>query len=385
MVIFTSDNGFYLGEHRLGDKRSAYDESLRIPMLVRYPRLGSELKGRTIDRMALNIDVAPTFLDYAGVDVPREMQGRSWRPLFEGRDEGWRKAYFYCYFFENRYRIPTVTAVRTDTAKLIKYPGHDDWTELFDLADDPYETRNLFSDPGHAALRRAMEAEYTRQKEAVDFRIPDFADDPTKDQPKPALNDRVLDYRFDRDEGDRVVDASKFANHGTARGAPLASGRDGRKARRFDGEGVIDVPRTSSLDPAVLGWAVEATIKADQDSGVILACGGASNGYALYLDAGRPAFTVKVQNAATRVNGPESVVGDWVRLSARITADQKVELLVDGSPVATGPLRAPLRTPREATQIGADLGSQVLDGREPPQFVGLVESVRIDSGVAPLK
>ena len=82
MVVFAADNGYYLGEHRLGDKRSAYDESLRIPLLVRFPRLGQP--GRTIDRMALNIDLAPTILDYAGVAIPSEMQGRSWRPLLRG-------------------------------------------------------------------------------------------------------------------------------------------------------------------------------------------------------------------------------------------------------------------------------------------------------------
>src|SRR5262249_41591328 len=139
MVVFAGDNGYYLGEHReLGDKRSAYDESLRIPLLVRYPPLG--LRGATVDAMALNLDLAPTLLDYAGVPIPGRMQGRSWRPLFDGRTGDWRKAFFYAYFYERGFRTPAVTAVRTETAKLIRYPGHDDWTELFDLNADPYET-----------------------------------------------------------------------------------------------------------------------------------------------------------------------------------------------------------------------------------------------------
>ena len=83
MVVFASDNGYYLGEHGLGDKRSAYEESLRIPLLVRYPQLGA--KGKLVDQMALNIDLAPTLLDFAGVPVPKEMHGRSWRPLLEAR------------------------------------------------------------------------------------------------------------------------------------------------------------------------------------------------------------------------------------------------------------------------------------------------------------
>jgi len=177
MVVFASDNGYYLGEHDLGDKRSAYEESLRIPLLVRYPRLGK--KGRLVDQIALNIDLAPTLLDFAGVTVPKEMHGRSWRPLLEGRTPAdWRRSFFYAYFFERGFAVPTVTAVRTETAKLIKYPGHDEWTEVFDLKNDPFEMRNLANDPASAALQSQLEDEYQRQSAAISFHIPPFADDP---------------------------------------------------------------------------------------------------------------------------------------------------------------------------------------------------------------
>jgi len=97
--------------------------------------------------MVLNIDLAPTFIDLAGLPVPEAMQGRSWKPLLEGKPVEWRKAFFYEYFRERNFGAPTVFAVRTETAKLIRYPGHDEWTELFDLAADPCETRNLVKDP----------------------------------------------------------------------------------------------------------------------------------------------------------------------------------------------------------------------------------------------
>jgi len=176
MVVFAGDNGYYLGEHGLGDKRSAYDESLRIPLLVRYPRLG--VKEKVVDQMVLNVDLAPTFVDFAGAEVPKQMQGRSWRPLLEGKATEWRRAYFYCYFYERNFNTPTVTAVRTETAKLIKYPGHDEWTEMFDLAADPYELKNLYADPAKADLRRELEAEYDKQADAIAFRVPEFADKP---------------------------------------------------------------------------------------------------------------------------------------------------------------------------------------------------------------
>lgn len=181
VVIFSSDNGYYLGEHSLGDKRSAYEESMRIPLLVRYPKLG---KGKLIDQIALNVDLAPTLLDFAGVPIPKEIHGKSWKPLLEGKQTDWRKAFFYCYFFENNFpTTPTVTAVRTESAKLIKYPDHDEWTEVFDLKNDPYELKNLAKEESAAALKKELEAEYERQSKAIDFKIPSFADDPKKAPP----------------------------------------------------------------------------------------------------------------------------------------------------------------------------------------------------------
>ncbi|MEY3548550.1 MAG: hypothetical protein RLZZ552_917, partial [Verrucomicrobiota bacterium] len=183
VFVFSSDNGYYLGEHNLGDKRTAYDESLRIPMLVRYPR--TVKAGRTDDRMVLNIDPAATFLDLAGQPVPAAMQGRSWKPLLEGRDDtAWRESFFYCYFYEKGFNAPLTTAVRTADAKLIKYPGHEEWTEVFDLKADPYEVKNLAADPAYAELLQRLEAEYAKQAKAIDFRVPDFADRPGADDDK---------------------------------------------------------------------------------------------------------------------------------------------------------------------------------------------------------
>lgn len=177
VVVFAGDNGYYLGEHQLGDKRTAYEESLRIPLLLRYPKSG--VHGKLVDDMVLNIDLAPTFLELAGLAAPPQMHGRSWRPLLDGKAADWRKAFFYCYFFERGFGSPMTTAVRTETAKLIKYPGHDDWTELFDLKADPYELKNLFHDTAASALRAQMEVEYEKQKSAIQFHVPEYAHQPS--------------------------------------------------------------------------------------------------------------------------------------------------------------------------------------------------------------
>ena len=175
VLVFTSDNGYYLGEHCLGDKRSAYEESLRIPMLVRYPKRFP--KGAVRDEMVLNTDIAPTFLELAGIPVPAHMQGRSMVPLLTGVAAGWRNSFLAEYFIEREYpNTPTLLAVRTSNAKLVKYPGHDEWTELFDLSKDPYETRNLASDPTHARLLAEMGAEMERLSKELAYRVPPQAD-----------------------------------------------------------------------------------------------------------------------------------------------------------------------------------------------------------------
>lgn len=177
MVIHTSDHGYFLGEHGLKDKRAAYEESLRIPMLVRYPRLIKP--GTVCDDVVLNIDLAPTLLDLAAVEVPASMQGKSWRPLFSGESRGdFRDAIFYEYFHEQPYSAPTITAVRTHDAKLIQYPGHDDWNELYDLVNDPYEVHNLINDPTRADLKTKMLALYEREAKAVGYRVPEHVDQP---------------------------------------------------------------------------------------------------------------------------------------------------------------------------------------------------------------
>ncbi len=181
VVVFSSDNGYVLGEHGLGpaqgDKRTAYEASLRIPMLVRFP--GRVPANATKDDLVLNIDLAPTLLDLAGVAVPATVQGRSWQPLFSGHSAGWRTAFLYEYFFENMFaETPVILAARTTNAKLIVYPDHPARTELFDLIADPYETVNLVGDPTRADLLAAMQAELERQKKLTGFLVPDYAERP---------------------------------------------------------------------------------------------------------------------------------------------------------------------------------------------------------------
>ena len=179
VVVYSSDNGYYLGEHGLGDKRSLYEESLRIPMLVRYPRMFPA--GKTIDEMVLNIDLAPTFLDLAGVPGQPGMQGLSWKQLAEGKKPAnWRKS-FLAEYYKELGDAPTMYGVRTADAKMIRYPGHTEWTEVFDLNADPYEIRNLAKD---ADLTSKLALELDAQVKAMEYEIPTRADEPQRRKAK---------------------------------------------------------------------------------------------------------------------------------------------------------------------------------------------------------
>ncbi len=387
VVIYTSDNGYYLGEHGLGDKRSAYDESLRVPFVVRYPALGEAARGKVRDEMVLNLDLAQTLLDFAGVPAPKEMQGLSWRPLLTGAATAWRQNWFYEYFAEKQKhsRVPDITAVRTADAKLITYTDHDEWTELFDLKADPYETRNLVNSPAHAALRDRLSAEHARLWREMGYHVPDYVDrpewwglpgGPDAQAFKPGVR---LHFDFTKLDGERVPDLSGLENEGTLHAVGLAEGRDGRKALLMDGKGYVEVPKSTSLNPAGCEWSVEAVVKSEQPDGMILARGGKTAGYALWLKQGRPVFTVTLGNKPFSVEAKEPVSG-WVTLAGSITAGAKLTLAVNGAAVGERRLPGLLeRDPNDVMQIGTDLGSPVVESAPPP-FKGLIERVKIFSG-----
>jgi arylsulfatase A-like enzyme len=158
VIIFSSDNGFFWGEHGFADKRWAYDESIRDPLLIRFPKLIKP--GTVFDQFVLNIDIAPTLLELAEVPIPNTIQGRSLLPLFKDSKVSWRTAFLTEYFQEKQYpRTPTWQAVRTDRWKYIIYTDLKDMDELYDLKADPFEMKNLINEPGSQPALKQMQAE----------------------------------------------------------------------------------------------------------------------------------------------------------------------------------------------------------------------------------
>ncbi|MDZ4701042.1 MAG: sulfatase [Rhodothermales bacterium] len=179
LVVYMGDNGFSFGEHGLIDKRHAYEESMRVPMLAYAP--GFIPAGTAIDQMVLNIDVAPTILELAGLRTPDRMQGRSFLPLLQGGDAAdWRTEFVYQYFWEYNFpHTPTVYALRGDRYKYMYYHGVWDQNELYDLQTDPSEAFNLIDSPQHQELADVMKDRLFDALEAEDavdvaFRRPQY-------------------------------------------------------------------------------------------------------------------------------------------------------------------------------------------------------------------
>ncbi len=165
IVIYTSDQGFFLGEHNFFDKRFMYEEALRMPFLIRWP--GRIKAGSVNAGMILNVDFAPMMLEAAGVKTPSDMQGRSFLPLLTGRAPGdWRTAMYYRYYHPGHHNVAVHYGIRTHRFKLIHFNKLDQW-ELYDLKADPAEMRNLYHDRAHADTVKRLKAEMYRLKKEL--------------------------------------------------------------------------------------------------------------------------------------------------------------------------------------------------------------------------
>ena len=157
LVIYMGDNGFAFGEHGLIDKRTAYEESMRVPMLVRCPDLFPG--GKVVEQVVANVDVMPTCLAAAGLESPSGLDGQSFLPLLQGKQVPWRDTLLYEYYWERNFpQTPTIHALRGDQFKYIRYHGIWDLDELYDIKEDPRETNNLINDPKYATIVKDMNA-----------------------------------------------------------------------------------------------------------------------------------------------------------------------------------------------------------------------------------
>lgn len=172
IVIYSSDQGFFLGENGFTDKRLADDITMSMPFLIRWPEVVKP--GQRIDTMIQNIDYAPTFLDAAGVEVPANMDGQSMLPILAGETPNdWRDCVYYHYYHNGAYNLPKIEAARSERYKLVRYYDHkkldrgEQW-ELFDLEKDPTEQNSVYSNPEYASVLKQIKRELSALREQYD-------------------------------------------------------------------------------------------------------------------------------------------------------------------------------------------------------------------------
>ena len=165
LVVYTSDQGFYMGEHGWFDKRFMYEESMRTPLIMRLPT-GMNRRG-DVTELVQNIDYAPTFLELAGVVVPQDMQGASLLPLLKNeRPQHWRKAlYYHFYEFPAEHRVKRHYGIRTERYKLIHFYNDINWWELYDLQTDPSEMHNLYGQKAYESIANELKTELLKLQE----------------------------------------------------------------------------------------------------------------------------------------------------------------------------------------------------------------------------
>ena len=160
IIVYTSDQGFFLGEHGWFDKRFMYEECQRMPLIIRYPK--AIRPGSTSNAICMNVDFAPTFLDFAGVDIPEDMQGRSLKEVLENEGktpEDWREAAYYHYYeYPAEHSVKRHYGIRTADFKLIHFYNDIDSWEMYDEKADPREMNNIYDDPAYSAQRERLTA-----------------------------------------------------------------------------------------------------------------------------------------------------------------------------------------------------------------------------------
>jgi len=309
LIVFASDNGYFHGEHRRWDKRLAFEESLRIPMVIAYP--GHVKPGDTIPELVANVDFAPTVLDFAGIAVPELMQGRSMRPLLEHQPTKWRDSVFYEYWVDLVHSIPTMTALRTDRYKLIQYPEIDDLDELYDLKADPNEMSNLAVNLEHADLHRKMKKLMAEKKKETGW-CPD-----------------VFPKNLPRCRGSEALKLEPV-----------------KKPTTFSGQGndIIKVPYNEDADPSSWPWRIDIDVMPESD-GVIVSQASPGYGFKIFVEDGRPGVAVCCKTwiaLHTVIDAPGSAIGKWTKIQASIDYN-RVIFKVDGKLVESRPLPQPFK------------------------------------------
>ncbi len=344
IVLYTSDQGFFLGDHGWFDKRWMYEESLRMPLVARWPA-GVE-PGTVSNELVQNLDFAPTFLDLAGVSIPDDVQGRSLVPLLKGEEPtDWRESIYYHYYEQpSEHNVPRHFGVRTARHKLIRYYEIGEG-ELFDLEEDPHELRSVYDDEAYAEVRKQLEAELSRLQEHYGDTKPT---EPIGDWMQERLRDRASKVEL-------------------------------REVLRLPAP---DERTRAGLDPTAMAVHVGGWVTPSSADGVILAQGGETRGYSLYLRAGKPCFAVREGGESIEMMSPTRLeLGKRIHLIGSLDHLGYAHVYLDGVHQGSASAKILSSKPLEGLTVGRDAGSNVGRYEGDAPFAGDLEDLRVYFGV----
>jgi arylsulfatase A-like enzyme len=350
IVVYSSDQGWYLGEHGWYDKRWMYEESFRTPLLIRWP--GKIKPGSVNQDFVMNLDFAETFLEAAGVNIPDDMQGRSLVPVLEGKTpEDWRQSLYYHYYeFPGAHSVAKHNGVRTDRYKLIHYYDLGEW-ELFDLQNDPHELKSVYGQLQYAQVQKELLEEMERLRKQ-------YQDDGS-----------VVNFDAEAARNVKLKQVVRFSPKGSA---------------VTEGKVLLHLDSSDAVDPANKPITLGGWCRPDELNGVLVAQGGESLGYALALVDGKVVFVVRDHGARYSIEAGGVNRDEWTHVAATLNPDGDAQIYLNGQPVG-GAKRLSLLggRPSDGLDVGVDAGSLVGPFEKETPFVGELRDVRVYWGTLP--
>ena len=376
IVIYSSDQGFFLGDHGWFDKRFMYEESLRMPLLVSWP--GHIQPATVSDAMVMNIDFAPTLLAAVGAAVPADMQGRSFLPFLRGETpKDWRTSIYYRYYhYPGDHQVQPHYGVRTDRYKLVFYHKLNEW-ELYDLEKDHHETNNVYAQPAYAGTVAKLKAELARLRIELDDRD-QFTDELSNgDQFQPVPQELIFRPDFARVTNGFATDAAGKGHRVKLSADAVRDGKRG-KSVQLEGTPLVVSPGAGGLDTSGKPFTIGAWCRAEQADGVIAAQGGGSQGWALFLKDGVPQFALRSGGQLAVAKAAQPVkTGEWIHLAGTLDPRGELTLWIDGKSSGTAKSPAIASKPRDVFNVGGDAGSPVVSAEDASPFYGSLEDLRL--------
>jgi hypothetical protein len=251
---------------------------------------------------------------------------------------------------------------------------------VYDLSNDQHETKNLIQNPEFSALRKQLENEHSRLVKELDYKLPQQPGRSVEN--KKGITGEVLNFRAETFKDGKITDSSNHGNHGKAVGVSLKDGNGNSKSFYFDGKTRIDIAKSPSLDPSGSPFQIHVKLLAKSKQGTMVARGGASLGYCLYLSEGKPAFAIHLGSKSIILKADEQISDRWLDLEAGITEKTEAYIKINGKTCRITKVDQFIEgDPKDILQIGADTGSPVLENRGGGNFQGYIESITINHGI----